>query len=239
MSGLLTPTEFAGDDGRPDPRLRAALEAVALDPEPAARALAVERVVLALAGARLLVPVVAVLGDSEQSSLTGLRTDKNADMALVTLTAPDGRVVMPVFSGTDTLAAWDGRSRPVPVTTRRACLAAVEEGCQLLVVDPGSAAVVVPRPALWALAQAEAWLPSPRHPDVAAAVERAVDAEPAVTSARTEPGTTAELVVVLAVRSGLDRTAVRALTSRVTAALAASRAVADHVDSVALRLESV
>ncbi len=188
-------------------------------------------------------PVVAVLGDSETSSLTGLTSDKSADMALVTLTAPDGRQALPVFSGTQALSAWDARARPVPVATRRAALSAVEEGCQLLVVDPAGAAVVVPRPALWALAQGEVWLASPRHPDVAAAVHGAVAGEPAVVSARTEPGTRpggggAELVVVLAVRPGLDRPGVDALVQRVSAALAAHEAVAERVDSITLRLET-
>lgn len=243
MSGLLAPTEFAGDDGRADPALSAALSAVAGAAGPSERMARLEHVVEALATSRLIVPVVAVLGDTGASSLTGVESDKNADMALVTLTAPDGRVAMPVFSCTDALAAWDDRARPVPVGTRRAALAAVEEGCELFVVDPASTAVVVPRPAVWCLAQGETWVPSPRHPDVAAAVESAVADEPSVASAHTEPGTGsggrgAELVVVLTVRPGLDRSALDRLTARMSAALGASDAVAARVDSVTLRLES-
>lgn len=243
MSGLLAPTEFAGDDGRADCALATALAAVAEATDLADQMTRLERVVKAMAAARLLVPVVAVPGDSEASSLTGLQSDKVADMALVTLTAPDGRVAVPVFSCADALARWDGRARPVPVATRRAALAAVEEGCELLVVDPAGPSVVVPRPALWALAQGETWVPSPRHLDVAAAVERAAAGERSVMAARIEPGAGpggggAELVVVLTVRPGLDRPAVDRLTARVSASLGASDAVADRVDSVTLRLES-
>ncbi len=243
MTGLLTPNEFAGDDGQADPALSAALSAVAGAADPSERMARLERVVEALSASRLIVPVVAVLGESGESSLTGLASDKSADMALVTLTAPDGRKVLPVFSGAGALAAWDDRARPVPVSTRRAALAAVEEGCELFVVDPASTAVVVPRPAVWCLAQGETWVPSPRHPEVAGAVEHAVAGEPSVTSARSEPGggpggRGAELVVVLTVRPGLDRPALDLLTARVSAALGASDAVAALVDSVRLRLES-
>ncbi len=225
MTGLLSPQQFPGDDGSADPDLAAALAGGD-----------VEAVVAALGGARVMVPVVAVLGESGQSSLTGLATDKSADMALVTLTAPDGRQALPVFSSTAALAAWDDRARPVPVHARRAALSAVDDGCQLLVVDPGGAGVLVPRPALWALAQDHPWVPSPRHPQVAAAVAGIAAAEPDVASAAAEPGRRAELAVVLAVRPGLSRERLDALTARVGRTLAASQHVADHVDSLELRV---
>ncbi len=233
MSGLLAPAQFSGDDGSPDPALEQALQACS------AGGGGTEAVVAALAGARVLVAVVAVLGESGQSSLTGLRSDKSADMALVTLTAPDGRQALPVFSSTAALAAWDARARPVPVHARRAALSAVQDGCELLVVDPAGAAVLVPRPAVWAVAQDEAWIPSPRHPRVRQALQDAVAHEPAVLAVHQEPGARAELRVLLQVRAGLDRAGLDAVTSRITAALAASQAVADLVDSVELRVVPV
>ncbi len=225
MSGLLSPQQFPGDDGAADPALLAAL-----------RSGEVREVVRALAAARVLVPVVAVLGESGESSLTGLGTDKSADMALVTLTAPDGRQVLPVFSSVAALQGWDARARPVPVHARRAALSAVGDGCELLVVDPGGAGALVPRPAMWAIAQDLEWVPSPEHPDVRAAVATLAADEDALREARCEPGRRAELAVVLAVRPGLTRAQVDALTARVGEALAASPAVADHVDSLELRV---
>jgi len=229
VSGLLAPAQFQDDDGSPDPDLEQALQACSAGS-------GTEAVVAALARARVLVPVVAVLGESGQSSLTGLRSDKSADMALVTLTSPDGRRTLPVFSSTAALAAWDARARPVPVHARRAALSAVQDGCELLVVDPAGAGVLVPRPAVWAVAQDEAWIPSPRHPRVRAAVLEAVAHEPAVLAVHQEPGARAELRVLLQVRAGLDRAGLDAVTSRITAALAASQVVADLVDSVELRV---
>ncbi|GAB4063039.1 SseB family protein [Angustibacter speluncae] len=229
MSGLLAPGEFAGDDGAPDDALVAALAAAD-----------VLAVVGALATARVFVPVVAVLGETGESSLTGLASDKSADMALVTLTAPDGRQALPVFSSAEALAGWDARARPVPVRARRAALSAVDDGCDLLVVDPGGAGVVVPRPALWAVARDEPWVPSPAHPDVVRSVAEVAEAvgahEPALAGAFCEPGRRAELAVVLALRPGLDRDDLVALTTRVSEALAARPEVADLVDSLELRV---
>lgn len=237
----LAPTPFGGDDGSADPALTAALaqlDAAAPRGEPdsaASRSAALQGLVAALASCRVLVPVVAVAGETGTTD-AGLVVDKSADMAVVTLTARDGRRTMPVFSGLTALAAWDPAARPVPVEVRTAALAAVDEGCELLVLDPATAAVVVPRPAVWALAQGHAWTPSPTHPRVAEALRTAVAAEPAVTGVRGEPGRRAELAVVLAVRPGLDRPALDALTRRVGDALAADDAVAELVDSVELRV---
>lgn len=226
----LAPTSFPDDDGSADPALAAALEAAAAD-----RA-GVEAVVTALAGCRVLVPIVAVAGETAMT-FDGLMVDKTSDMAVVTLAAPDGRRTLPVFSSLSRLTAWDPSARPVPVAARPAALAAVDDGCELLVVDPGTAAVVVPRPAVWALAQGRVWTPSPRHPQVLEALRDAVAGEPSVAAVEARPGDTAELRVVLSVRPGLDRTALDALTDRLTASLAASQAVAELVDSVELRVE--
>ncbi len=49
VSGLLTPTEFAGDDGRADPRLAAALTTVCAAADAVARMSALEEVVRAMA----------------------------------------------------------------------------------------------------------------------------------------------------------------------------------------------
>jgi hypothetical protein len=159
-------------------------------------------------------------------------------MALPTLRSPDGRAALPVFSSVAALAAWDRAARPVAVEARRVAVSAVEEGHQLLVLDAaGPAAVVVPRPAVWALAQERAWTPSPRDPHVAEAVRAAALAVDGVAGASCEPGRRAELRVVLSVPPGLDAGAVRALTGAVSGALAADEVVAERVDSLELAVE--
>jgi hypothetical protein len=226
-----SPSGFAGDDGQADPQLAAALAGYAVDRG------ALDRVVAALPAARLLVPVVAELGEGGTNPQTNLPVEKSADMAMVTLRGRDGRVALPVFSSVEALAAWDPAARPVPVDARRAALSAVSERADVLVLDvAGPVPAVVPRPAVWAVAQGRVWTPSPRDPRVAAAVEEACAVEAAVAGVRCEAGERAELRVVLSVRPGLDRAGLDALTGRVSERLGSSDVVAERVDSLELRV---
>ncbi|OEU96773.1 SseB family protein, partial [Streptomyces oceani] len=87
---------FADDDGSPDPALAAALAAWQAD------AGAEPGLLSALAGARLLIPVVALL-DQVETGGDGLRREKSSDMAVPTLTAPGGRRALPAFTSLDSL----------------------------------------------------------------------------------------------------------------------------------------
>jgi hypothetical protein len=128
---LIQGSPYVDDDGSADLLLLAALQAYAEDAEPYPAVLAV------LAGSRLLVPVVALLGEVEYDD-AGLARDKSSDMATVLLTAPDGRRALLAFSGTDAMRAWDPEARPVPVAAPLAAATAVQEGADALVVDVGS-----------------------------------------------------------------------------------------------------
>ena len=119
---------FAGDDGRPGPGLVAALEAA--DDGAAGRAAALD----ALRRSRLLVPVVAVLGEVEHDE-HGLAHDKTSDMATVLLRGADGRLALLAFSGAPALTAWDPQARPVPVAAPLAAQAALQDGAAALLVD--------------------------------------------------------------------------------------------------------
>lgn len=124
---------FSGDDGAADPAVRAVLAAYDADPstpESHRQALAV------LQSARLLVPVVAVLGESEVDE-AGLRHDKTSDMAAVLMRGRDGRQALLAFTGSDSLQAWDPGARPVPVTAVQAAQAARADGADALLVDVG------------------------------------------------------------------------------------------------------
>ena len=90
--------------------------------------------VTALRTSRLLVPVVALLGEVEYDE-RGLAHDKSSDMAAVLLTGADGRMALLAFTGTDALAAWNPEARPVAVPTAVAARAAVQERAAALVVD--------------------------------------------------------------------------------------------------------
>src|SRR4051812_20367397 len=92
---LLAAAGAPDDTGAADPALAAALAAYAGEParEP--------DVLAALAGARLLVPVVAELaegGQSAEAGPDGLLRDKSADMATVLMRGADGRLALLAFT---------------------------------------------------------------------------------------------------------------------------------------------
>jgi SseB protein N-terminal domain len=125
---LLQGSEYPDDTGEASPLLATAMSAYAADPARYPDVLA------ALGSARLLVPVVAVLGEVETGP-DGLARDKTSDMATVLLTGADGRSALLAFSSTATLAAWNPEGRPAPVPTRTAALSAVQEGADALLID--------------------------------------------------------------------------------------------------------
>ena len=119
---------FAGDDGAPAPELAAALAAWQHD------AAAYPEVLAALQRSRLVVPVVAMLGEVEHDK-AGLAHDKSSDMATVLVQGADGRLALLAFSGTEALAAWNREARPVPVTAAVAAQSALQDGAAALVLD--------------------------------------------------------------------------------------------------------
>lgn len=225
---------FSGDDGSADPELAAALAGYQAGRVPLADV--VER----LAASRVLVPILAELGRAEQGE-HGHAVDKEASAGVVALEAPDGRRALPVFTSVASMAAWRPDARPVPVDARRAGLSAVSEDWSLLVVDPaGPVTALVPRPAVWALAQGKPWRPAVVDgvvdPEVQAAVEAAVSGVPHVARGWAEPGRRAEVAVVLRIDAGLDRAGLDAVLAQVNGALATDEVVSERVDGLELRV---
>ncbi|MFH8795222.1 SseB family protein [Streptomyces sp. NPDC017941] len=173
---------FSDDDGSADPALAAALAAWQQDRT------AHGPVLEALAGARLLVPVVAVLGEVEEDE-NGLRREKTSDMAVPTLKAGH-RTALPAFTSTAALALWDPGARPVAVPLHQALKAAAHEQADTIVLDlAGPVPYELNRPALIALAEGRRSADALTDPAVVAAVRAVVAAEPAVLRAHLGPGT--------------------------------------------------
>ncbi|WP_205705330.1 SseB family protein [Kineococcus indalonis] len=236
----LLPNPFTGDEGARAPGLARALTdwaAARRDGAAPADLLRAEaRVVAQLAAARVFAPVVAVLGEQDVVA-AGPAGDKSADMALALLTQPDGRRGLPLFTDLAALAAWRADARPVPVPAARAALSGVQEGCEVLVLDPaGPVRFVVRRTALWALAREHEWVPAPFDGLVEAAVGEALAGVPSVRGVRLEAAEHAELRLVVGVAPGLDREGLARLSARLGERLGASDVVADRVDSLELRL---
>jgi hypothetical protein len=119
---------FPDDDGTTSSEVQDALAAYAADRSTYPMLLA------ALSESRLLVPVVAVLGEVEYDE-HGLAHDKTSDMATVLLTGADGRRALLAFTSMETMATWRPDARPVPVPARDAARAAVQEEAAAVVVD--------------------------------------------------------------------------------------------------------
>lgn len=227
----LTGTGFDDDTGEADAALLGLLAQE--DPDPRA-------VVDAVSRARLIVPIVAVPGEIDDSS--GIPVDATSDMASVTLVAPDGQRALPAFTSTAALGGWDPTARPVPVTAQRAALAAVQEGCEVIPLDlaapPGPAAYTLRPSMVWALAMGRPWAPAHEDEHVAQAVARAVDDEPEVTGHALEAGQDHALQVCLTLRPGLTQSAVQALVTRVGERIAADGETRARIDALAFRLRA-
>ncbi len=112
----------------------------------------------ALLDIRLLIPLVAELGESGEGA-HGQVVDKSADLAIVAVATPDGQTAIPAFSSVAAMAAWKPEARPVPVEARKVALAAASEGHSRVVLDPAGAAIAIRRPQIEALAKGESWEP--------------------------------------------------------------------------------
>lgn len=229
---------FSGDDGSADPALAVALEGFrhGTNTESA--------VIDALREARVLIPLIADKGD-EGVGPTGLTVDKTQELSIVTVAAPDGRSVLPVFSRVQTMTTWDPQARPIPVAGARAAVSAASDGTDLIVIDPGSdTEFVVRRPAVWAIANGEEWTPSFRSADVARALVDSIADVREVVSATPGSGDPharlrgPELVVSLRLQAGLDQERLDAIVSLLAQRWAVDERIATLADSVAVRLES-
>ncbi|QUY61069.1 SseB family protein [Gulosibacter molinativorax] len=203
-------------------------------------------VVDALRETRLLVPLVAELGDEGEND-QGVKVDKSAELSIVTVKAPDGRGVVPVFSSVEAMKRWDETARPIPVDSRRAALAAVEERNDLLILDPGSpdTEFVVRRPAVWAISQATGYELPWRDPRVLEHAQGLLAAEPRLLGIDLVPGDPGarfagpELVIALHISADLDESQQQSVLQTVQASLAGNTDLVERVDSLALRVDRV
>ncbi|HEU4945536.1 MAG TPA: SseB family protein [Kribbella sp.] len=91
-------------------------------------------ILAALTRGRLLVPVVATLGEVEYDE-QGRAHDKTSDMAVALLQGKDGRQALLAFSSTESLVRWSPEARPMPAAARLVATAAIQEGAAAIVID--------------------------------------------------------------------------------------------------------
>jgi hypothetical protein len=225
---------FADDDGSADARLAQTLIRHSSGKAPLAE------VVDSLAFARVLVPIVAS-GDLRHVGKHGLDQDAVASTGVVAVRMADGRSALPIFTDVDAMRAWNAAARPVPAEGPRAALAAVAENWSSLVLNPGMEAVVIPRPAVWALAQGREWLPAvvdgEIDPDVRDQIVGAISTDGDVRRVDARAGSDAEVAVVLFVTPGLGKADLEAVIARVQGEIAGAAILEQRIDSLELKVE--
>lgn len=201
-----------------------------------------EDVIDALRTSRLLVPLVANLGEAGTND-HGHLVDKSQELSIITVAGPDGRTVMPVFSSAAAMTAWNPDARPVPADAVRVALAAAQEQTDLVVLDPTNPTeYVVRRPALWAIAQSAEWTPSYASQLIAAAFSESIATELSVLSVELAAGDPdgrlagPELVVRLELVDGLTQAELDAALARLASRWSASDVIATGVDSLRVQL---
>jgi SseB protein N-terminal domain len=189
VAGLNTGGQrFAGDNGAADPRIAAVLAAYGAgqESEPA--------VLTALAGSRLLVPLLEAPAEAAEHSgatgacATGAAHDDGCDhgaareLAFPTLIGRDGRPALLAFTSLAALVSWRPEARPVPTPAGQVWGTAVGDSCAVVIDVAGPVPIAVDGARLAALA-AGAPPPDPQDdPDLQADVAAAVASLPAAAS---------------------------------------------------------
>ncbi len=232
----LEKNRFAGDDGSAPEEFVTAISGFRSGD------LGQADVVDALRVSRLLVPLLAQLGESEIGA-NGLKVDKSAELSIVTVKSPDDQDALVVFSSVAAMQRWNPSARPVPTDAIRVCLAAASQLSTRVVIDPGSETeFVIRRPAIARIAQSLAWQPAELTPSVREVIKRSVASESQVVdfelrSADPEAKLAgAELEVALKLVNGSSPADVRQLLERVSKYWAESEEFALAVDSVSIKL---
>lgn len=231
-----TPNPFAGDDGLMPAELGAALARFR------AGEAGPEAVVDAFRRSRLLIPLIAHAGDVGVNA-EGLTVDKTQELSIVTVTAPDGRKVLPVFSSVEAMTRWRSDARPVPADGIRVAIAAAGDETDLVILDPTSETeFALRRPAVWAVAQELPWQPAWTDPAVLDAVRATLHDVPAVRGVELEPADPEarlrgpEVRIVLQLSAGLGQEQVAAVVQTLAARWAAQETIALRIDSLTVQI---
>ncbi|MBP0453374.1 SseB family protein [Kitasatospora sp. RG8] len=215
---------FAADDGTADPALAEALARWSQDRTAEPELLA------ALAPTRLMVPIVAVLGEVEVDE-HGHKHEKTSDMAVPVVEAADGRRALPAFTSMETMARWRADARPAPVAAPQAAMVAFSERADTLLVDPaGPVTYRLSGARLRALAENRPYLPPLDDPEVREAVRALLAAEPEVVSGLLAPYQDGDGLLAVVFDPALDQAGVQAAAERVGRAVAADPVLRVRLD---------
>lgn len=203
---------------------------------------AADKVVDELRVSRLLVPLLANLGESEIGA-NGQLVDKSAELSIVTVRSPDDQDSLVAFSSVLAMTAWNPTARPVPTDAIRVTLAAASQMSTRVVLDPGSdTEFVIRRPAIAKIAQSLPWLSPEVNPEVEVVIAESVAGESVVIgfdlkSADPEARLAGpELQIELKISKGTAPEEARSMIERVSEFWSKSEVFASAVDSVSIKL---
>lgn len=222
---------FSNDDGKTPPSLIPVLADRPVDK----RAL-----VDALQGSRLLIPLVAELGDAEVGP-NGLLVEKSADLAIVAVATPDKQTAIPAFTSVEQMLLWSKEARPVPVSAERVCLAAAAEGHNRVILNPAGEQIALRRPQLAAIAQGLSWEPPHRSAWVREQILLATKKHAMISSVDLFDGdpesrlAAAELTIQLGFKPGLTPELLKEILTALAAELQVPEFL-ERVDSFGLRI---
>lgn len=223
----LKPNPFPDDDGTQPP---AFAEAKAVEPPGRTPA-----VVDALIAGRVMVPV---LPHAMPADPLNPHADKDDDSCRepvsILVELPDGRHAMPAFTSIAGMQAWNAEARPVLMYGSQAAQAAAEQGDGLMILDPDDEAVLIPRPAVWALASGNEWVPAWADRDLGGVAAGALAGIPGTRGVALVPGRQAEVAAVVLMDEGLDRSAVESAMDAAAKALGTHKLLRERIDSLEL-----
>jgi hypothetical protein len=226
---------YSGDNGEADPNL---IETLA---KFRGGEVGAEQVLSAIGQARLLIPLIANLGESGGGA-HGHQVDKSADLSIVTVLTPDNQRALPVFSSVAAMNHWNPDARPVPNDGRKVALAAASEGNTRLVLDPMSETeFVIRRPGIAAIAQDLPWVVPANNPQVVDFINSVLGEVGQVESLTLVDGDPTckllgqELLVVLYLEPGLTEIELKSLEEDFFAKIASSEQFVELVDSVGVK----
>ena len=217
-------------------------------PEVIARALAATPFVKmgfveSLRGQRLLVPLIAEIGESGIGP-HGQAVDKSADLAIVAVSTPDDRTAIPAFTSVADMLSWKPEARPVPVSINKLCVATVGEGHTRVIINPATHARALRRTELAALAQDLERIDAVSGPEVKQVIAHAVKGVRDVVMAGVSAGdpearlVAEEIIIEVGMRPGLTAEDLENALISFVAHLRAG-ALDDFVDSFKLKIISV
>lgn len=252
-------TAFADDDGTtPEPyllavrRLRATAQKLQTVTDPQLYINVLEELakahaetIVASANSRMLVPLIAQAGDYGLTP-EGKVVEKSQELSIVTVSGPDGRKVIPVFSSVAAMQTWNALARPIPVPGVQVAIAAAEEKTDLVIIDPGTSETEfgVRRTELESFALAQHRVPAWANKDVINEFEKICLQDPAIKAVSLAPGDAEarllgpETVAGIVLMQGLNQEQVQQVVVSLQQRIGSNELLASEIDSLSIKLTS-